>query len=324
MDLTDLRNRLTPGSPAGDPAQEGDFGLGDKVARQPGTRLINADGTFNVTRSGQSLFAPYKNLVEMSWPRFIGLTVLVYMVCNLTFAVGFYLIGPEQLSGIDGWSPFDKFLGCFYFSVQTFTTVGYGVIAPDSVAANALAALLALFGWVALALVTGLFFARFSRPTRMILFSEKAIVAPFRDGMQSLQFRIVNKRDTSLINVQARVVLTWLEETERGLNRKFHPLELEREFVPLFPLNWTIVHPITAESPMHGWTRDDYCRRYSELLVAVDAYDQTFAQQVHINKSYTYAEMGWNVRFRPMYEEREHLTELFIDRISSTDPCEEE
>ena len=324
MNLTDLRNRLTPGSPAGDPTQEGDFGLGDKVARQPGTRLINADGSFNVTRSGQSLFAPYKNLVEMSWPRFIGLTVLVYTACNLLFAVGFYLIGPEQLSGIEGWSAFDKFLGCFYFSVQTFTTVGYGSIAPDSVAANALAALLALFGWVALALVTGLFFARFSRPTRMILFSEKAIVAPFQAGMKSLQFRIVNKRDTSLINVQARVVLTWLERTERGLDRKFHPLELEREFVPLFPLNWTIVHPITAESPIYGWTRDDYCRRYSELLVAVDAYDQTFAQQVHINKSYTYEEMGWNLRFRPMYEEREHLTELFIDRISSTDPCEEE
>ena len=324
MNLADLRSRLSTNTLADDPAQEGDFGLGDKVARQPGTRLINADGTFNVVRRGRSFFAPYKNLVEMSWPRFISLTLVVYLACNLLFAVGFYLIGPEQLSGIDGWSPFDKFLGCFYFSVQTFTTVGYGSIAPDSVAANALAALLALFGWVALALVTGLFFARFSRPTRMIVFSDKAIIAPFRDGTKSLQFRIANKRDTNLINVRARVVLTWLEESERGLNRQFHPLTLERDFVPLFPLNWTIVHQIAEDSPIHGWTKDDYCRHYSELLIAVEAYDQTFAQEIHVNNSYTYQEMEWNVRFQPMYQEREKMTELFVDRISATEAWSEE
>ncbi|CAH1001661.1 Inward rectifier potassium channel Kirbac3.1 [Neolewinella maritima] len=324
MNLADFRNHLSPSDAAGDPAQEGDFGLGDKVARQPGTRLINSDGSFNVVRRGQSFFAPYKKLVEMDWPRFIIVTLLTYLLCNLAFAVGFYLIGPEELSGIEGWTPFDQFLGCFYFSVQTFTTVGYGTIAPSSVSANALAALLALFGWVALALVTGLFFARFSRPTRMIVFSDKAIVAPFRDGKHSLQFRIANKRDTSLINVQARVVMTWLEKTDAGLSRRFHPLQLERDFVALFPLNWTIVHPIGEDSPLHGWKREDYGSRYSEVLVSLDGYDQTFAQQVHLNNSYTYEEMEWNVRFEPMYQERERTTELLLDRISDTVPCEEE
>ncbi len=320
----DPRNQLSAAYRAGDPSQGGDFGLGDKVARQPGTRLINVDGSFNVVRRGRSFFAPYKHLVEMSWPRFIMLSLVVYLLCNLLFAVGFYLIGPDQLSGIDGWSPFDKFLGCFYFSVQTFTTVGYGSIAPDSVATNALAALLALFGWIALALVTGLFFARFSRPTRMVVFSDKAIIAPLQDGQRSLQFRIANKRDTNLINVQASIVLTWLEDGGEGMNRRFHPLQLERDYVPLFPLNWTIVHPITEDSPIHGWTEADYRERYSELLVAIEAYDHTFAQQVHVTNSYTYEEMDWNVRFRPMYREKKQLTELFIDQISDTSPGQEE
>ncbi|WP_116106754.1 ion channel [Lewinella sp. IMCC34191] len=325
MKFSDLRQRFTPGSPGGEKNSEEDLGLGDKVARVPGTRLINTDGSFNVIRRGLSLFAPYQNLVEMSWPRFIALTLASYTVCNLLFAVGFYLIGTDHLNGVrgglTGWGPF---LECFYFSIQTFTTVGYGSIAPISAASNALATLLALFGWVSLALVTGLFFARFSRPTRLLVFSERAIVAPFRDGRQSLQFRIANKRDGNLINLTARVVLTWLEEEAGELKRHFHPLTLERDFVSLFPLNWTIVHPIDEESPMHGWSREDYCRRYSELLITIEGYDRIFAQQLTMHNSYTYQEMEWNVRFRPMYQEREATTELYLSHISSTTPVGEE
>ena len=318
MNLNSLQQRLASMHRAGDPTQEGDFGLGDKVARAPGTRLINMDGSFNVRRKGQSFFEPYKNLVEMSWPRFVLLTVVVYTLCNLLFALGFYLIGPETLTNIEGGRPLDRFLGCFYFSVQTFTTVGYGQIAPITPAANVLAALLALFGWIALALVTGLFFARFSRPAKLIIFSERAILAPYQETDHSLQFRIANKRDTSLINVQANVVATWLEEGDDGYDRRFHPLPLERDFVPLFPLNWTIVHPINEKSPLHGWSKADFERRYLEILVGIEGYDQTFAQQIHINSSYTYGELEWDVRFAPMYAEKEGVTELYIDRISAT------
>ena len=325
MNLSDLRDRFyaTPGDMG--PSPQGDLGLGNKVARKRGTRLINPDGSFNVLRRGQSIFAPYQNLVEMSWPRFVAVTVTGYTLCNVLFAFGFYLIGPDGLSGVlAGLTPLEQFLQCFYFSIQTFTTVGYGAIAPSSAGANALAAALALFGWVALALVTGLFFARFSRPTRLIVFSERAIIAPYRDGLQSLQFRIANKRDTNLINLRARMVLTWLEETEAGLNRRFQPLALERDYISLFPLNWTVVHPIDDGSPIHGWTRDDFCKRYTELLVTIEGYDQTFAQQLHINNSYTYLEVDWNVRFRPMYHEREATTEMFLGLISATSPVGEE
>ncbi|MEM9928346.1 MAG: ion channel [Bacteroidota bacterium] len=318
MKFPNLRNRKAD-APA--VRSSNDLGLGDKVARQPGTRLINDDGSLNVVREGRSIFAPYQSLVEMSWPRFLLYTLISYVIINLVFAVGFLIIGTDSLSNIGQEESFGyRFLGAFFFSVQTFTTVGYGSLAPVGIAANALAAFVALFGWIALAIVTGLFYARFARPTRLILFSDHAIIAPYGPSGKSLQFRIANKRDSNLINVNARVVLTWLE----GERRRFAPLDLERNTVPLFPLNWTIVHPITEDSPMAGWFEKDYCRRHSELLITIDGYDETFAQTVHLNNSYLHDEIIWNARFEPMYFEREMTTELHLDRIHSIRGVEEE
>lgn len=289
-----------------------DLGLGDKVARKPGTRLINDDGTFNVVRRGRSFWAPYQQLVEMSWPRFLLVMLVSYIIINLVFAVGFLLIGTDSLTGVSQGTPFwERFLGAYFFSVQTFTTVGYGSLSPVGIAANALAAFVALFGWTALAVATGLFYARFARPSRIIVFSEHAIIAPYQNELKSLQFRIANRRDTHLINVHARLVLTWLE----GGRRRFAPLTLERDTVPLFPLNWTIVHPITEDSPIAGWSKEDYCQRQSELLIMVEGYDEIHAQSVHVNNSYLHSEIVWNARFQPMYFEREMTTELHLDRI---------
>ncbi|MTB53233.1 ion channel [Lewinella sp. W8] len=302
-----------------------DLGFGDKVARIPGTRLVNDDGSFNVVRRGRSVFAPYQELVEMSWPRFLMLTVMVYAILNLVFALGFVLIGTDSLTGIDSEASFgSRFLSAFFFSVQTFTTVGYGTMAPDGVAANVLASFLALFGWVALAVVTGLFYARFARPTRLILFSDHALIAPYAPTGKSLQFRIANKRDTKLINVNARIVLTWLEITGGEVKRRFAPLQLERDKVPLFPLNWTVVHPISEESPIYNWTKEDFNHRHSELLIMIEGYDESFAQQIHVNNSYTHDEIIWNARFEPMYFEAPASTELHLDRIGRHQVLEEE
>jgi inward rectifier potassium channel len=248
MNFRNLRKRTTS-TPDND--NSSDLGLGAKVGRSPGTRLINNDGSFNVVRRGRSVFAPYQQLVEMSWWQFLLLTVGAYVTINLVFACGFLIIGSDSLTTIDPAAPlWKRFLSTFFFSVQTFTTVGYGRIAPVGIASNALASFIALFGLISVAIVTGLFYARFARPQRLILFSEKAIVAPYgKDGKgRSLQFRIANKRDNNLINVSARVVLTWLD----GERRRFAPLELERDNVPLFPLNWT---PLPQKAPSTIGTR---------------------------------------------------------------------
>lgn len=320
MNIRNLREDIT-GTP--ESSTSTDFGLGDKVARKPGTRLINNDGTFNVIRKGHSIIAPYQHLVEIGWGRFLFMTVGAYVLINFIFALAFLIIGTDSLANVDTTGPlWERYLDCFFFSVQTFTTVGYGSVAPLGVAANTLAAFIALFGLISVAMVTGLFYARFSRPQRLILFSDKAIMAPYgktKNG-RSLQFRIANKRDSHLINLNARVVLTWLE----GDRRRFAPLDLERDNVPLFPLNWTIVHPITKESPIYGWTEKDYCRRRSELLITIDGYDETFAQSVHVNNSYIHDEIEWNVKFAPMYFEREMTTELHLNRIHLLHSVEEE
>jgi|AntRauTorckE5430_2_1112549.scaffolds.fasta_scaffold00297_13 inward rectifier potassium channel len=320
MKLDKLRERIT-GTKTSETST--DLGLGDKVARQPGTRLINNDGTFNVVRKGRSFFAPYQHLVEMGWGRFLLVTLVSYLLINVVFSVGFLIIGTDSLTNIDQNAPFGyRFLETFFFSVQTFTTVGYGTLAPLGIAANLLSAFLSLVGWTTLAIFTGLFYARFARPQRLIVFSDRAIIAPYGPGGKdrSLQFRIANKRDSHLINLNARVVLTWLENDRRH----FAPLQLERDNVPLFPLNWTIVHPVTDNSPIHGWTEKEYCRRHSELLITVDGYDETYAQSIHVNNSYLHDEIAWNVRFAPMYFERERTTELHLDRIHDTEGAGEE
>ncbi len=306
--------RLIRREPAADEPEEAiDFGLGDQVARQAGTRLINNDGTFNVIRRGHKTFSPYQDLVEMSWGKFLSLTLATYVVVNMVFAAGFLIIGTDGLTSIDPTWPFwHRSLAAFFFSVQTFTTVGYGGMSPDGIATSLLASFVALFGWIALAIVTGVLYARFARPRRRVRFSQNALIADYRDGIESLQFRIVNIRDSQLINVSARVILTWLENN----TRRFAPLELERDVVALFPLNWTVVHPIQADSPIYGWTKDDYRRRRSELLITIDGYDQTYAQNIHVQNSYIYDEIIWNATFEPMYFEKEATTELHLDKLN--------
>ena len=312
MNLKQSKKKVLPEEVRAEHDPFTDFGLGDKVGREPGTRLINNDGSFNVVRKGKTLYAPYQALMEMTWWRLLLVTILTYIAVNLVFAGCFLLIGTDSLTNVEQDAPFwERALGAFFFSVQTFTTVGYGGMAPVGMAANALAALVALFGWIGLAIGTGLFYGRFSRPQRMVLFSDRALVGKYGDGMRALKFRIVNQRDNHLINLTARAVLTYIKDGRRH----FRLLKLERDSVPLFPLNWTIVHPIDEDSPLKNWNRKELEELRAELLITIDAYDETFAQTVHDQNSYIYEEIEWNARFEPMYLERDSTTELHLDRI---------
>ena len=155
-------------------------------------------------------------------------------------------------------------------------------------------------GLIAFALATGLFFARFSKPKAQILFSEKAIIAPYQGGT-GFEFRIANLRNNRLIDLKATVIMSWLEDVDGNMKRKFTPLPLERDKVTLFPLNWTIVHPIDEKSPFYKKTETDVDEMKAEILVMLQGYDETYAQNVHVNRSYTFFEIEWNVSFDPMY-----------------------
>lgn len=300
---------------------DGDLGFGTKIV-EDGGRLINRDGTFNVTRTGLRIWTPYQWLVEMSWPRFFLIVFAFYCTANAIFASLFVLIGIEHLSGVQPGNLLENFANAFFFSVQTFTTVGYGAISPMGWSANIVAATDALFGLMAFALATGLFFARFSKPKAQIIFSENAIITPYQDIM-SFQFRIANKRNNNIIDLEAKVTMSWIE-TKNGIRqRRFAGLPLERDKVFLFPLNWTIVHPIDEHSPLYEKTLKDLSRMQAEFLILIEGHDETFAQTVHTNSSYTCREMLYDVRFQPMYFTKGGRTVLELDRISEVEEVEE-
>ncbi len=290
-----------------------------------GDRLINKDGSFNIIRRGMSAWTPYQSLVEVSWLRFFGMVVGYYFSVNALFALGFVIIGVENLSGIEQTGFVEDFAKAFFFSIQTFTTVGYGAISPSGVAANLLASFDALVGLMSVALVTGLSFARFSRAQVQLAFSKDALIAPYRDTDQlSFQFRIANLRESKIINLRASVILSWVEEVGELSQRRFHNLSLERDAINLLPLNWTIVHIIDEDSPILGWEPRDFTQHQAEVIIFIEGYDESFAQKVHIHSSYTCREIRWKARFEPMYYPEDGRTVLDLDELHSFSFLEEE
>ncbi|MEO6194331.1 MAG: ion channel, partial [Thermoanaerobaculia bacterium] len=149
-----------------------DLGFGAVVARESRKRLLNRDGSFNVVREGLSFFrslSPYHYLLTTSWPRFLGMVVLFFLLTNAFFGAAYFACGPEQIAGSSAVSLPTQYLEDFFFSVQTFATIGYGTMHPVGLAANLVVTLESLVGLLGFALATGILFARFSKPTARIL-----------------------------------------------------------------------------------------------------------------------------------------------------------
>ena len=193
------------------------------------------------------------------------------------------------------------FANAFFFSVHTLTTVGYGNVYPEGAWANTISSLEAATGLMVFAIATGLLYGRFSRPSARIIYSKSAIIAPYQDGT-SLQFRITNARKNSLINMQARVVLMTVDQSNGELTRSFIDLPLERRSIYFFALTWTVVHPIDSASPLFGKTREDLAKLSAELLILIEGFDDTFSQVVHSMYSYRHDEFVWGAKFIPAFK----------------------
>ena len=280
-----------------------DPGLTQKFTA-PLRRVINKDGTFNVHRRGTTWrdINGYLYLINMPWPGFFACVLVGYLVVNTLFALLYYALGPDQLQGgADAATNVGHFLNAFFFSAQTLTTVGYGKIAPTGTAANVVAALEAMTGLMGFALATGLLFGRVSRPSARIGYSDRMVIAPYLDAT-SLQFRVVNKRTNTLMELEAKVMLMTVEGQPGNLKRDYRVLKLERHNVYFFPLTWTIVHPIDEHSPLHGKTADDLDRLQAEILILIKGFDDTFSQTVHSRYSYRFDEIVWGARFAPAFD----------------------
>lgn len=301
-----------------------DLGFGQKESVK-GQRIINKDGSFNLKKKGIPFlesFNFYHYLVTISWTRFILIVLAGYVVINLLFGLIYYLIGVENLDGVSAADGFGKFLAVFFFSAQTFTTVGYGHISPIGVESNTVAALESLISLLSLALATGLLYGRFSRPIARLLFSKHSIIAPFR-GMKAYQFRVTNKQRSQMINVNVTVMLTILEDTDGVSVRKYYNLKLEYPQINMFPSVWTVNHPIDENSPMFGITHDTLMKGEAEIMILLKGYDDTFSQDVHTRFSYRADEIVWGAKFVNLFgKEDDGIPTIAVDRIDEYEKAE--
>jgi inward rectifier potassium channel len=280
---------------------ERELGFGQNPNTQ-GQRLMNSNGTSNVVRKGISRLNPinvYHALITMSWTKFNLLVLVSYFLLNCIFACIYFLIGIDQIAGMTRGDGNHEFWEAFFFSAQSFTTVGYGRVSPVGYGAEVLSSFESLMGLLALALATGLLYGRFSRPTARILYSSKALVAPYK-SISGLMFRIANARNNQLIEAEAQFIFSINTDVNGEIKRTFHNLKLEIEKINLLSLSWTIVHPISDESPLKGLTKADLEQGDAEFIVMLKAIDDTYAQTIYDRSSYKYHQVEWNARFNPI------------------------
>lgn len=291
-----------------------------------GGRFINRDGRPNVIKRGVGIlnrYSWYHTMLEMKSGRFILLLLLIYISVNLLFAGIYYLIGIDHLAGVNTGSPIKNFSEVFFFSAQTFTTVGYGRISPTGFAASAVSTFEAFLGLLSFAIATGLFYGRFSRPQAFIRFSDHALIAPYRNGT-ALMMRLTSPKNNSLTDAEVKVTAAISTEENGRLTDKFFTLALEMSKIEGLALSWTLVHPITAESPFAGLTKEEIAATDIEVMVFLKAFDTVFSNTVVTRTSYISSEIKWGAKFRLMYHPNtdKSKTILHIDQLNDYDLVE--
>ncbi|MBI2685758.1 MAG: transporter [Acidobacteria bacterium] len=287
-----------------DDEQSRDLGLSGRIALSKQKRIMRPDGSLNVVRLGHGFWQSlniYQHMITVTWPRFFGYVFIFYVIANAIFASLFVAAGPGAIQGGESGYRGAQWHNAIFFSVQTIATIGYGQMTPKGTIANSLVAVEALSGLLGFALITGLLFARFSRPSAQILRSKVALIAPYKHHT-ALMFRIANGRVSQLIDLKAIVTYSWMDRTDPARPvRRFLPLPLERDGVVLLPTQWVIVHPIDEKSPFYGRSQQQILTADPEVFVALSALDETFSQTVHARFSYADSDIVHGAKFVDLF-----------------------
>lgn len=260
----------------------------------PRVRTVRVGDTQILThrRSEGRLSDPYHLVLTLSWPRFFGALVLMFMLVNLAFGTAYWLLPGSVTNAREG-----EFFDYFFFSIETLATVGYGVMSPASLAGHVLASLEILAGMVGIAITTGLVFARFSKPTARILFSNRAIIRDF-DGARVLMLRMANERHNRIVEATATLSLVRIEVNQQGESFvRIHDLNLIRQRTPVFALTWSLIHTIDERSPLHGIDAAQLAASRSRILVSVTGHDETMAASVYAGNNYEAEDLVFDSRF---------------------------
>jgi inward rectifier potassium channel len=299
--------------------QNDDLGIGRIAAESSQQRFVNKDGTFNMRREGLGKFSsinPFYWLLDLDFLAFFGIIVAVFFGINLIFTGLYLLCGPDALAtSVKSETLENPAWRAFFFSVETLSTIGYGHIAPISMAAHWVSTVQAFMGLLTAALITGLLFARFSRPNTKILSSRNVLISPYNGGF-GLMCRFANGLRNEIIELDATVTMARFETVNGKRQRMFYPLKLERRFVSFFPLGWTLVHPITPESPLWEQTQPDLTESQTEFLIVLQGLDDILYQKMHSRTSYTANEVVWNAKFADMYLKRPGPVAIDVRRLS--------
>jgi inward rectifier potassium channel len=285
-----------------------------------GGRFVNKSGKANVKKTGIGFLDSiswYHTMLNIPRWKFLVIIVLFYFIVNLVFASIYYMVGVENLKGITSSSSIEKFGQAFFFSIQTFTTVGYGHISPSGFLASFVAAVEALFGLLSFAIATGLFYGRFSKPKAHLLFSSNALIAPYGKGI-ALMLRLTPFKNTNFTDAEAKITLAMVIEEKGKLVNKFYILDLEMAKVNSLTLSWTLVHPITENSPLYNLSKKDYENTEGEFLVYVKVFDDMYSTTVVKRTSYTFSEIIFDAKFLPMFSKSNDSdrTILHIDKLN--------
>jgi inward rectifier potassium channel len=295
-------------------------GFGSSASNYGG-RFINKDGNPNVLKKGigflDSISWYHTMLIIPKW-KFLTIIVLFYFFVNSFFAFLYYAIGVEHLNGIVAIDKLEQFGQSFFFSIQTFTTVGYGHISPNGFWTSLVAAIEALIGLLSFAIATGLLYGRFSKPKAHLLFSDNALIAPFLDG-KALMMRLTPHKNTNLSEAEAKVTLGMVVEQNGKLENKFFQLDLELNKVNSLTLSWTLVHPINENSPLFDFTKYDFETTNGEIIVFVKVFDDMYSTNVVKRTSYTFKEIVYGAKFDLMFAKSDdnQNTILNIDKLNS-------
>ncbi len=258
----------------------------------------------------------YVRLLDAPWGRLMILISIAYMMINIIFACLYYLDSEAIENARQG-----SFLDVFFFSVQTLATIGYGKMAPTGIYANILVTIEAFMGFAFYAMITGLVFSKFSRPTARVLFSEVAVIAPYQ-GVPHLMIRLANERLNRIIDAKVQVVILRDETTYEGVRmRRFIDLHLVREQVPFMLLTWTVMHRIDENSPLYGATRESLRASASEIIVTLYGVDESLAQNIHARYSYIPEEILFDHNFEDIINRREdRKVEVHYNKFHQTKP----
>ena len=242
----------------------------------------------------------YAQLMDATWPKLVAVFIATFLCINTTFALFYF--------GLADWWPGEgiaharhgEFLDYFFFSVQTLATIGYGGMSPEGIIANVLVTLEAVNGFSFYALMTGLVFSKFSRPTALVTFSERAVI---NDDMGERHFslRMINDRGNRIVDAQASIVMMRDDTLPDGsIMRRYYDMALVRSTVPVMQLSWSLLHRIDETSPLHGETQETLQAKNAEIIVSMSGMDESLSSTIHTRFSYVADDIFFDRSFAQM------------------------